>query len=329
MAIIFIAGSLALQKGYAEEGFFKPVVDSGHGLSLDVLEKAVSSSYLIQTSSGELCSINILSPDGYALTALHCLSSQLVDKGLAKFETQSVQGTEMATLEVDPSLITRPNHISFLMGQSQDTLVPVKALVVLSGERLTYMGDEKDHISPLPTFKEHTLKKNEDYILLQIISQDQSYPCIPLVSLTKPEKQEAVWSIGFPDRAWRSNNQNSDGISQYITHGNIGFNFDNVQWVSELFGVSDPEIILPIHQVMSDYLIGSQGFISDLDSISGMSGAMVINSSGELIGIQTSGFLEDPSLFTPFTALGLKIQWISQQISERLGKSYLEKITCK
>ena len=278
-AVAIFALSVTLP-AVAEEGFYRinelPVGSRPHP---GVLERASLASFKVEIGKGLVsnCSGQFISRDGYFLTALHCMDlNPEVWNALGANRQKDGDISWMTIRNQSPENVS----MHFRAEVPGIGLVDRPARVVVLGKGFTagfpeYITEKGWDLSPasIQLVREYS----EDFMILKVDLDGKHAPCMP-VSDRAPKARDRVWAIGYPEAAKRLNGKNSDGESQYVTFGSVFSSYrSNFQLKS--LGLSEAAFA-----ELDQMLISPGRFLHNADAWVAMSGGMVINDSGEMVG---------------------------------------------
>jgi hypothetical protein len=130
-----------------------------------------------------------------------------------------------------------------------------------------------------------------------------------------PEKGDPVWAFGFPEAAVRKNAKNSDGSSKYFTYGKV-FSSLSEGYFARL------EIPPETMKAMESSLLSPWVFLSNADSNVGMSGGMLMNAAGEVVGVDSvklSRGLSEKDEYFDVTEIAVRADWVRSNLSSVFG----------
>jgi hypothetical protein len=173
------------------------VIAQGPPLSLQLKD-----SILVLNESGlQKCTAFRVTPDGYYLTALHCLSDCLVDAKLAEQSSSPALGLSNLLVVKSPGSLNAVCPRIKL--DNQDTPIEIVATgAALSSYDGRFISDDPTYFSALQQAK--WSDQGNDFALIKVISQ-QSLPCLKLGQTAQPFPLiatkmggEFIRAIGFP-----------------------------------------------------------------------------------------------------------------------------------
>lgn len=310
-----ISIGLAGSPAFGAEGFFRfHELPSEHRPSSEGFRTALQASFrgTIGVGLEMQCSVQFLSPDGYALTALHCMESLP-----ALWETFEItpEGRDSAKWYH----VARPVSATPFYSRRVSGTVPgvgdfsVRAQVTLLGRGFTASFPDffRDYgWDSGPEAREQVRLHSEDFMILKL-ELPRPAPCVKVSdSLLTPGTP--VWAVGYPDPATRPNGHHSDGNAQFITYGEVNSSYAGSDALLAQ-GASA--------QVAAEYdqmLLGGPKVVLSNDAFVGMSGGMVLNSSGELVATIAGGWSTETVLSKGSTR-AVKASEIKRITRELLG----------
>ncbi|HLE01315.1 MAG TPA: serine protease [Bdellovibrionota bacterium] len=263
------------------------------------------------------CSGVVISPDGYVLTALHC-----VESCFSKLDGTLDQG--LAAVEQDDE--PRPFYYIFSVQNQRPEKVVCSKLsspglglsnprLVATGRGYAYFDDSKAMQFSQSLF-DRFVSTQDDFALLKFETE------LPLTCV-KPASRPAstgdrIWAIGYPRATTRSNGHGSDGKSQLVSYGTV---YDGLEH-NTAYRSLPPAVYARLREFN-----GTQNIISGMDIFIGNSGSMAANESGELVGINVAGAVleldEARRRYFDGSAVTLRIEHIQselQRVAPGLGK---------
>lgn len=275
-----------LNKAYADEGFFTTYRLRERRLPVpENLDNALRSSVRVLIGNGMTmnCSAQFISNDGYLLTALHCLDTTLEVYNL--FRMASFKLENATWVEVGAQVPAQPTFVSLR------TFIPgwgpyhgfAQAIFLGRG----FGGNFPDYqrtsgwdssVEARQAIATHA----EDFLILKLDLKGRSVSCVP-VAEAMPSPGAPVWAVGFPEAASRRYKLSSNGRSRYVTYGHINSSLAENQLVRAQN--LPPAVVAEFNQ----FFLPASRFLSSLDSWVGMSGGMVLDSLGRLIGTIARG----------------------------------------
>lgn len=281
---IFIGSS-----AFAEPGFYSiSDVEQNDPAIAAILKKASRASVRFRASSTAIeeeqldgtktlepsCSAQFISNDGYLITALHCLKNILINHPYrtaigVSFGDREIPGTSGASWVKLKNQSFKNLYIkNIAVALTSGEIVRGPAKIILLGKGHFY------RISSRFSEKKVIEVSGQDFAILKF---NRKTDCVKM-SKDSPRDKDTVISIGYPNKAWRSNGYSSDGISQYFS---FGIAVERPSDFIASFGFSDG-----INLAGYDNLYSSNVLMgTSLDTHFGSSGGMVLNQSGNLVGI--------------------------------------------
>ncbi len=278
------------------------------------------------------CSTFAVSPTGYIVTALHCIThcfrsaTDVLFPETSSTTKKSADGTTLYSLFRALGLGTG----SRTCDSSTFDLYDQNAQVVGSKPRLVAFG------TGYPSFDEKAFQSAEftaqDAKLLASNFRDWAIlkyePTRPLecVKIAKSPVTigERVWAIGYPARTTRTGVPGAAGGTQVVSYGSVSNNVYENQYYREL---NFDERAYRLAQ--KTYLESGETFLSDMDIFSGNSGSISINENGEAVGVNvaiaTSSGLASGTYYRNI-ALTQKIGPIVQQLKSLLSRTEFDQV---
>lgn len=320
--ILSVSVGIAGSPAFGGEGFFRfHELPMDHQPSGEGFQDALHASFRGTIGEGlEMqCSVQFLSPDGYALTALHCMESLP-----ALWETFEItpEGRDSAKWYH----VARPvSATPFYTRRVRGTVAgvgdfSVRAQVILLGRGFTSSFPDFFRDSGWdsgPEAREQVRRHSEDFMILKL-DLPRPTPCVK-VSDALLTPGTPVWAVGYPEPATRPNGHHSDGNSQLITYGQV----------NPSYAGSDALIAQGASaQVAAEYdqmLLGGPKVVLSNDAFVGMSGGMVLNSTGELVATIAGGWSTETALSRGSTR-AVKSSEIKRITRELLGEQQASQV---
>ena len=278
------------------------------------LNRAVTASLRLQLSGGH-CSASMVSPDGYVITAGHCMESCLKQAG--QFKVESSKNPNYSIKE--PSL-QAPVNLK-CSGMSLPALGASNPQVVYIGRGFASFDDPKILEIPDAVFK-RMLNAEDDFGVLKFDLKTQA-TCIP-VSFKPLLPGDATWVVGFPGNNTRPDGFGSNGRSEYVSYGNVEKDLSkNDYYLRNHFTGKQMDRL-------ESFYGKSNQVISTTDHFPGNSGSMTINSQGELVAVHVAGAVPDSTeasdRFIDASAIGTRFISIYAEMKTALGRAKMDQI---
>lgn len=242
--------------------------------TVERLEKTVHKMNMDPSEPMSYCTAFPVSPDGYVLTALHCVRSCLVEHGAVEEASNEYLGIKDLVVVKNPGQtgVTCENFTIPGLGVQRN----VKVLATGSSLLLYDSGFLADSFGLFRQLADRGRdRKANDYALLKI-ETSKSLDCLRL-SPKRPVGGQEVWSVGFPVSSVKgappvlsaSRGQRFSHVEDSVTYQSQPTDADRA-WIRRQFGA--PGLI----------------FASAMNNF-GQSGGPIVDAHGDVVGI-TSGF---------------------------------------
>jgi hypothetical protein len=309
----------------AEGGFYKKAagIPSAPANLKKVLEGTVA--------LGDNCSAVMLSEDGYAVTALHCITQclharwdyqpALEQKEIGRpgyYEGRSVK-------EQAPTRLACPEYI-----QREIRLL---AYPSSEGPRIVWIGrgqhsHDQEKIAELTEAEFSQIAPlTEDVAVLKFERAGETKPfaCLRLADSESPVGAP-LWSVGFPSEAGRANGASSDGRNQFMSPGFVRASVEQDPVLAAQFASLTPaarELSWKREKALwnQPHLL-----LASVDAVGGNSGGAIINGQGELSGVLFTTMKTNHEAYNGSTVAGLKTQFLKQELTKSLGQKAAQAI---
>jgi hypothetical protein len=158
---------------------------------------------------------------------------------------------------------------------------------------------------------------SEDFMILKVdLGQRASaITCMPS-STAELEAGERVWAVGFPEAATRVNGLGADGESRYVTTGRVHASYHETPSLQA--DLAAGRIDATIIDTYDRMLLPSSRFLHSADAWIGMSGGMILNSRGEIVGTVARGW-ETDTAYVDVSSDAVRTSYVRRVASDRLG----------
>ncbi len=299
--LLALLGAYALSfSALAEEGFFRvsdlrdhpdgPAIQKAATRTVRFLWNAAdyTKKELIQRKHfGASCSGLFLSDDGYLLVASHCIKRALINEPLSWFI-----GVTKKTINAKPDANGFPKYTSWyeIENQAPDGAILENAAVLFpqggfhrGRAEIVALGSGFSAIQNTSTADPKIAKTyTMDFAILkfELKSKPRCVQIDPAAKLT-----DRVYLVGYPKKIERTGTRSSDGVSQYFTQGDLLSSVSKIKQYSQ----ETPEAISHLDAVYASDI----ALATNADGTPGMSGGMMINQMGQMIGMTTRGFFTE------------------------------------
>ncbi len=237
------------------------------GLRADV-QKKLEATTLILNAPSSWCTVSPVTPDGYLLTALHCVRDCLIKAGAAEEGAVPNFGLQ------DLLLVKNPARMNVVCAdQSVPALGAKSVTVVATGRALSSFSAEFfESFSGLhQELQARGLSsRGNDFALLKIETK-KSLACLPL-QLSQPAAGSKIFGVGFPKPQQQTQSltlQASPGL-RYASASQ-----------SQFYQASPKSERAYVESLYND----SSVIYSNAVSQFGQSGGPIVNEGGELVGV--------------------------------------------
>ena len=327
----------------SDVGLPSQVVQNARAASVKLLAQWEFGASLREFLPQSGCSAQFISDDGYLLTASHCLHRLLtpnpfLPEVLSKLDLAKPKITQIADVTHQKDQLEGTSWSEFGCHAPSDLVLP--DIVVFDEEGLIHRGkatvvylgggffgdeshlilDEKLGIAVAPSLLGRLRSASEDFVILKVEGL-RKRKCIK-VAHEPVEPKMPVWNIGFPAPAPRADGKSANGESNVVSRGVV---LGSLREFPDFRGYSSEAM-----RIIDSFYISDIAFTSDADAVSGSSGSMVLNESGQLVGIV---FLGAPSgvatdrLFTRPLTTGVRATRIMEDLVSQFGARAAEAIT--
>jgi hypothetical protein len=259
------------------------------------LSEALNASVQLTSPADLECSAAVVSPRGHILTALHCVTDCLKQKGLTRKSHTENYGI-LEVLDQAPNILCKTYRLEELGTRG--------ARILYTGQGLFYPEDGEAPEAVPHDELERVVNWEEDYAILKV---DAETDCIP-VAASEPAPGDWVWGIGYPGGARRKNGFSSNGEDEYVRYGEVRAGL-NLPLLSGEFSADYVEYLK--RRYSSPRLM-----VTNLDIQNGVSGGMVINEEGSLVGITVEGASQKAG-YRDGTSIELRMSFIRDALKRQ------------
>lgn len=279
--------------------------------SAGVIERASSATHRITMETGSNCSGVVLSPDGYVLTALHCMDLCLEQAGVSSRRRRTHELYSLYEIgEQAPKDLVCPRFGASYWLSEHDAVSP---RVVWLGRGTETFDDAR--VEELPAEVISEIKGLiGDYAILKY---DLPGPaaCLPPARET-PRPGETLWALGYPDWTKRDSGHNSAGVHQQ--HISFGARRGSIREDAYLRTIFSSEAPWRLEESIFDQ---PHVLIADLDVYGGSSGGPVINDKGEIVAVVYSSIHASATEELHASALGISLASVVAEVRRGLGET--------
>lgn len=266
----------------------------------------------VVNGGGDHCSATSVSPDGYILTNLHCVTECLKENGFAPKDLEEITGDNYTILKTRiqaPKGLTCAN----LSWDDADGNPHMNGKIVWLGRGNNTFSDENVDKIPADIFKD-IIAHSDDFAVMKF-ELDKQVACVP-VAAAAPQTGETAWNIGYPNFTMRYDGFDSTGYKKHISFGAVTGDIRSDSYLTTIITTEEQwkreEAAYDANSVLR----------SITDSMHGNSGSMTINKDGELLAIHYSA--TSPSALRMekdlgANALGLRADIIREELKAGLG----------
>lgn len=236
---------------------------------------------ILKSKDNAECTAAFISNAGHILTARHCMQKCLIRSGIFQmvYEQKAV-----SYFHLNQQKLGKAECSALLDGE------PVDLIIESTSPGLIVSMDEKSLQSLNPQlFKnlvEQSYTSKGDFVIARVKNSSHSTSCIPLAK--KPAlTRDLVHNFAYPTATNRPDGWNSDGLSFYATTGEV------ISGIAKNSCVIDAKLSETQLRKLEKEFDEDTAFMSTLDAIYGSSGAPVISSNGEVVGILTNVYRPD------------------------------------
>jgi hypothetical protein len=288
----------------------------------------------VQINGG--CSGLIVSKEGHFLTAAHCIDRCLIENGVAvtkKFGKGSDAEIILFNREKIKAGLKQGKPI--VCDLQSIEMRTASADVIWIGKGTAAWSNDRalDALSPaqIATLRDYS----DDYVILKAhprvtptgkIVKPRLNGCVGASGPTVAKAGDAVFSIGFPSEARRNPNQHSsDGNSEYLTRGKVTqATIGNGYYSTQNFSKQITAILKNVEG--AHYKVAT-----NLDVVPGLSGSAVINSKGQIVGVNAfSTYPGDDNRYFEGASIAISFKHIWNDTVSGIGLSATQKaFSCK
>lgn len=289
-----------------EEGFFWPD-------NLDKKPEGIKNAYDASVAfpvGFSNCSSSYISPDGYLLTAFHCVIGGM---GLDSYRQELADGAEVYIV---------PQKA--VVGKKYPTLFGFSATVIAVGHGFGQFDERK-----INTYDPSVLKKVQDVIgtdwAILKVDKVSNHACLKTAAQT-PAENEYSWVIGYPGFTRRKIGEATDNWKKLVSYGKVAYSAEQSGYYKTL-QESNRRISLDFWRVLIDR---GEYIVTDSDVQGGNSGSPVINDQSELIGLLVQGLIPDQTIsyenYNIYTSGVIQLSFIRKSLGEEKFRKYF---TCQ
>jgi len=307
LSFFFIAGVVSIPTfadDQKEEGFFYPD-------DLEIYPEGIEEAYEASTAfpvGFSNCSGAYISPDGYYLTAYHCVIAAL---GLTSQYTREL-APKAEVVVVPPEDVIGKRYQSFFGG--------FKATVVDVGEG---SGQFDERLAD--TYEEGVLEEIQDVIgtdwAILKVDNIQDHACLVAADET-PAEDDYTWTIGYPAPTKRNVGERTNNRTKLISFGKVSYTAEETGFYKTL-SPTNRALALDFWAYLSDR---GEYFFTDADSQGGNSGSPVINEFSELTGVLVQGLMPTQQIakekFHTYSSGVIDLQTIRETLGEDTFDEY-------
>lgn len=262
-----VGANAATTETFVDEGYYRELPA---GNVPQNLARAEAASIKIESNSGH-CSASFISPDGYVLTAAHCVRTCL--KAAGKVMTYSGNGYGYNLYTDSTPDVTCKGSGNMVIEEFEAT----QPKVVFTGNGYAEFDDSQ--AMKIPNTDWESMKNAQGDFAILKYTLKKAATCIPIDTKFEFAQGAPVWAVGYPGGNSRPSGYGSNGSDEYKSYGYIESDISKNQYYLENnFGL---DLIARNNEF---YSRGGQ-FISNMDIYPGNSGSMSINKDGSLIGV--------------------------------------------
>lgn len=257
------------------------------------------------------CSASYISPDGYLLTAFHCVISALnLD---SSYQQELADGAEVYIVPQEA-----------VIGKKYTSFFGFSATVVEAGDGFGQFDERKVHTYDPSVIKNIQDVIGTDWAILKVDGISKN-ACLRAAGQT-PAEEEYSWAIGYPGSTKRGTGETTDNFKKLVSYGKIAYSAENSGYYKTL-DKPNRGISLDFWKTLVDR---GEYIITDSDVQGGNSGSPVINDESQLIGLLVQGLVPDQSIsyenYNTYTAGVIQLDFIRRSLGEKKFQKYF---TCK
>lgn len=287
-----------------EEGFFFP---DNLEYQPDNLANAYEASEAFRMGFSN-CSGAYISPDGYYLTANHCVIGALHLNH--KYREVLAESAEVYVIPQDE-----------LIGKVyQDWLSNFTATVIAAGSGFGQFDERLAH-----EFEPGVLETIQDVIgtdwAILKVKDVENHACLRAATQS-PQKGDYSWTIGYPAATKRNVGERTNNRKKVVSYGRVSFDAEETAFYKTLNPLNR-ELALDFWAVLAER---GEYFISDSDGQGGNSGSPTIDVHGDLTGVLVQGLLPSQEIgyerYHTYSSGIIDLQWIRESLGEEAFNEY-------
>jgi hypothetical protein len=285
-----------------EEGFFYPKDLENYPIYIEDTYDAVAP-FPMRFSN---CSGSYISPDGYFLTALHCVLDALDLTEQYRFPL--ADAAEVVKVPQEAIIGSKYTYGTF------------RSTVVAAGAGYGQLDERIAHTYEPWVFDEIQKYIGTDWAILKVDNQPPHF-CLEVAD-SRPEEAEYSWTIGFPARTYRRAGTSTNNRRKLVSYGRIAFTANE----SGFYKILPPANRKLAVDFWNELIDKGEYFVTDADIQGGNSGSPVINEWSELIGLLVQGLISDQRIgaadFFTYTSGAIDVQWIRESLGQEKFHTY-------
>lgn len=290
--------------------------------------RAVAASVRIG-ASGETCSASIISKDGYAVTAAHCVDKCLKPswnyqpKIQVEWPSRGEKGSVyegMRVLEQVPSRLDCPTHM--LNGYYVWDFDLTNPKIIWLGRGYLY-GDEKQIAKLSPAEFSGIQDLTEDVAILkyEFAGGKRDIPCVPVVD-AKPRSGAPLWAIGHPVQG---PGYDHNGYKEYVSLGRTRASITQDPVLLRYAAEIDAADQAPFWSYQKALWQKDSLLLSSLKAAHGNSGGMIVDENGELAAVLFS-IIKTTQIYNASTVIGVSLPHLRERLHSAFGRAKTEEI---
>lgn len=255
------------------------------------------------------CSASHISPDGYLLTAFHCVIGGL--------QLESKYGKKLAD---QAEVVSVPQEA--VIGKEYVGWDNFKATVIAAGQGFGQFDERLVDTYDPSVLETIQTVIGTDWAVLKV-DNVKDHACL-VTATESPKEGEYSWTIGYPGATQRKVGEKTNNYKKLVSYGKVSHSAEESGYYKTL---------TPLNRKISldfwDLLIKRGEFlITDSDSQGGNSGSPIINQKSKLIGVLVQGLLPSQDIsYQQYHTYSTGIIDL-QSIRETLGEKFQNYFTC-